>query len=112
MSLRRVVVIGASAGGVEALKDDLSGIPADIGAPIFVVLHIPPFVASSVPQILDRAGPLPAIQAEDGAKIANDVICVAPPDHHLLVEVWPSRKGPRIIGYGLPLMPYSAPQPT
>ncbi|HZK81896.1 MAG TPA: chemotaxis protein CheB [Humisphaera sp.] len=94
---QRGVVIGASAGGVEALKEVVAGLPADFAAPVFVVLHIPPFVASSLPQILSRSGPLPAIHPEDGAKIEAGHIYVAPPDHHLLIDKGfvVVKKGPR-----------------
>ena len=84
--LQRSIVIGASAGGVEALKEVVARLPADLPASVFVVLHIPPFVASSLPKILTAAGPLPAVHPLDGAKIKTGVIYVAPPDHHLLIE--------------------------
>jgi two-component system, chemotaxis family, protein-glutamate methylesterase/glutaminase len=83
---QRSVVIGASAGGVEALKEVVSQLPADLPSPVFVVLHIPPFVASSLPKILTGAGPLPAVHPQDGTLIESGCIYVAPPDHHLLIE--------------------------
>jgi two-component system chemotaxis response regulator CheB len=84
--IKRCIVIGASAGGVEALRDLVAGLPKALPAAIFVVLHIPPYVASSLPTILSQAGPLPAVHPEDGAQIKPGVIYVAPPDHHLLVD--------------------------
>jgi two-component system chemotaxis response regulator CheB len=84
--LQRCIAIGASAGGVEALQDVVSRLPADLPAPVFVVLHISPFVASSLPAILSKAGPLTAVHPQDGAKIEDGCIYVAPPDHHLLIE--------------------------
>jgi two-component system, chemotaxis family, protein-glutamate methylesterase/glutaminase len=81
-----VVVVGASAGGVESLREVVAGIPGDFQAPICVVLHIPPFVESSLPHILDRAGPLSAVSAMNGATIKPGSIYVAPADHHLLVD--------------------------
>jgi two-component system, chemotaxis family, protein-glutamate methylesterase/glutaminase len=83
---QRSIVIGASAGGVEALREVVSRFPADLPAPVFVVLHIPPYITSSLPQILSRAGSLPAIHPQDGAKIKPGFIYVALPDHHLLIE--------------------------
>src|SRR5687767_9451122 len=83
---QRCIVIGASAGGVEALKEVVSRLPADLPAAVFVVLHLPPYVASALPEILSKAGPLPAVEAGDGAKIKPGLIYVAPPDHHLLIE--------------------------
>ncbi len=97
MARRDIVVVGASAGGVEALMDLVRGLPADLPAAVFVVLHIPPQSTSVLPQILDRAGPLPARHAVDGAPIIRGQILVAPPDHHLLVEQGHIRlsRGPR-----------------
>ncbi|HWE03975.1 MAG TPA: chemotaxis protein CheB [Tepidisphaeraceae bacterium] len=96
-SSRRAIVIGASAGGVETLNEVVCRLPADLPAPVFVVLHIPPFVASSLPQILSRSGPLPAIHPEDGAAIEPGIIYVAPPDHHLLImgDSVTVKKGPK-----------------
>jgi two-component system chemotaxis response regulator CheB len=80
-----VVALGASAGGVEALKRVVSRLPEDLGAPVLVVLHTPPAERSYLPEILERAGSLPAEQARDGAALEPNRIYVAPPDHHLLV---------------------------
>jgi two-component system chemotaxis response regulator CheB len=94
---KRAIVIGASAGGVEALKEVVAGIPADIKTPVFVVLHIPPFVRSNLPEILSSVGPLPAVHPEDGARIKPGFVYVAPPDHHLLIgdSHIAVKKGPR-----------------
>jgi len=80
-----VVALGGSAGGVEALVRIAKGLPADLGAPVLVVLHVSPTVESHLPQILTRAGPLPARHARDGEELEANRIYVAPPDHHLLV---------------------------
>jgi len=81
-----VVVIGASAGGVEALVKLVSQFPANLPAAVFVVLHIPPQNRSMLPIILSRSGPLPAVHPVDGTKIVHGHIYVAPPDHHLMLE--------------------------
>lgn len=81
-----IIVIGASAGGVEALTKLASGLPANLPAALFVVLHIPPQGASVLPSILSRAGPLPAAHPFDGQAIEHGRIYVAPPDSHLLVK--------------------------
>lgn len=56
-----IIVIGASAGGAEALQVVAGGLPPDLQAAIFVVLHLPPAGPSFLPEILSRAGPLPAV---------------------------------------------------
>jgi two-component system chemotaxis response regulator CheB len=81
-----IITIGASAGGVEALAKLVSGLPGDLPAALFVVLHIPANTTSMLPAILQRAGPLPVSHPIDGAKIECGHIYVASPDHHLLVE--------------------------
>lgn len=81
-----VIVLGASAGGVEALAEVISLLPADLPAAIFVVLHIPPHGASVLPSILSRRGALPARHPEDGEIVRRGQIYVAPPDHHLLLR--------------------------
>lgn len=83
---REVVVVGASAGGVEALRTVARSLPADFPAAVLVVMHLSPGARSALPLILDRAGPLPAYAAEHGAPLRPGVIHVAPPDHHLLID--------------------------
>jgi two-component system, chemotaxis family, protein-glutamate methylesterase/glutaminase len=56
-----ILVIGASAGGVEALSELVKGFPRDIPASIFVVLHLPAHSTSVLPKILARKGILPAL---------------------------------------------------
>jgi two-component system chemotaxis response regulator CheB len=82
---RHVVVMGASAGGVEALRTVVAGLPPDMPAPVVIVLHISPAAPSALPRILDRAGPLPAVPAEQGARLRDGVVYVAPADHHVLI---------------------------
>lgn len=83
---RDVVVIGGSAGGIPALMAVAAGLPADFPAAVFVVVHVPPYAVSRLPEILSRAGPLPAGHARDGERIQAGRIYVAPPDRHLLVR--------------------------
>jgi two-component system chemotaxis response regulator CheB len=92
-----IMVVGASAGGLEALKLLVSGLPQDFRAALFVVQHIAPEAVSVLPAILSRAGPLPAAHADNGQAIEPGHIYVAPPDHHLLVEPWHIRltRGPK-----------------
>ena len=68
MPTQDIVVIGASAGGVEALRTVAAGLPADLPAAVFVVLHIGRGSdgGSYLPEILSNAGPLPAVHPRDG----------------------------------------------
>lgn len=86
MAKRDIVVIGASAGGVTALKELATALPPDFKAVIFVVLHLSPHSPSYLPEILNHAGPLKASHPTDGERMQPGHIYVAPPDHHLLVE--------------------------
>lgn len=86
MGTRDVVVVGASAGGVEALRELISGLPADFPAAVLVVLHVPSGTRSALPNILQRAGKLPAKQAEDGDPVRPGHVLVAGPDQHLIVH--------------------------
>lgn len=81
-----IIVVGASAGGVEALSQLVAGFPSDLPAAIFVVVHISAHSKSFLPNILSRKGKLPATHAIDGEAIANGHIYIAPPDCHLLVK--------------------------
>jgi two-component system chemotaxis response regulator CheB len=81
-----IIVIGASAGGVEALMNLVRALPPDLPAAVCIVLHLPAQSPSMLPNILARAGALPVAQARDRAPIEHGQIYVAPPDHHLLVE--------------------------
>lgn len=82
---RDIVVIGASAGGVEALRDLVRELPADLPAAVFVVLHLAPTGPSVLPAILQRAGTLPAVHPVHGERILPGRIYVAPPDRHMLL---------------------------
>jgi two-component system, chemotaxis family, protein-glutamate methylesterase/glutaminase len=81
-----IIVVGASAGGVEALQGLVSGLPADLPAAVFIVLHMSPDAPSLLPHILNRAARLPVGAAVDNTPITPGHIYVAVPDHHLLIE--------------------------
>jgi two-component system, chemotaxis family, protein-glutamate methylesterase/glutaminase len=81
-----VVVVGASAGGVEALTALAGGLPEDLDAAVCVVLHLPAGAESRLAEIISRAGPLPAIQARGGEELTRGRVYVAPPDRHLMVR--------------------------
>src|SRR5262245_65623483 len=86
MPTHDIIVIGASAGGLEALRTLMSGMGPDLPAPLFVVVPIPPDSRSVLPTILSRGGILPATHAIDGEAIRHGCVYIAPPDHHLVLE--------------------------
>lgn len=86
MAERNIVVVGCSVGGVEALQTLVRGLPENLPAAVFVVLHLAPQSTSVLPKILSRAGKLPAAHGVDGEPVRLGRIYVAPPDHHLLLE--------------------------
>ncbi|HKD11272.1 MAG TPA: chemotaxis protein CheB [Thermoanaerobaculia bacterium] len=86
MATRDIVVLGASAGGVEPLRAIAREMHPQLPASVFVVLHLAPDNPSALAEILDRAGPLPAIAPEDEQTIEHGKIYVASPDKHLFVE--------------------------
>lgn len=93
----RIIVIGASAGGFEAVSKLVKDLPPDFPAAILIVWHISPDVTGILPEVLNRHGNLPAANAVDGEAIEVGKIYVAPPDYHLLVERGRVRvtKGPK-----------------
>jgi len=80
-----IVVIGASAGGVEAITAVVSALPKDLRAAVLVVLHLSRG-RSVLPEILSRASRLPAAHPQDGDELQYGHIYVAPPDHHLTID--------------------------
>ena len=97
MTSKHLVVVGASAGGIEALRELAAGLPASFPAPIAIVLHTSPDSPGVLHEILSRSGPLPAVSARNGDRLRPGRIYIAPPDFHLLIEPGVLRitKGPR-----------------
>ena len=81
-----IIAIGASSGGIEALGEVVAGLPEDLPAAVFVVVHIPPRSISVLPDILNRAGQLTAAHAKDNEKIKPGRIYIARPDFHMLIS--------------------------
>lgn len=86
MATRDTIVIGASAGGVQALKTLVENLPPDLAAAVLIVLHVPAGSPSLLPSILARGSSLPVAHALNNERIKQGRIYVAPPDHHLLIE--------------------------
>lgn len=86
MEKRNIIVIGASAGGFEAIKQLTAALPADFEAAIFIVWHMSPDITGILPQVINRQKKLLATNAMDNEPIVNNRIYVAPPDRHLLLE--------------------------
>lgn len=85
MSNRDIIVIGGSAGATAPLKQILGGLPTDLPAAVFVVLHIPAQGIGVLSTVARAAGKLPVRQAEDGMAIETGNVYLAAPDHHLLL---------------------------
>ena len=86
MPTRDTIVVGTSAGGVQALTTLVAGLPANLPAAVFIVLHIPAASPGLLPALLARESKLPIAHAVDGEDIRRGQIYVAPPDLHLLIE--------------------------
>lgn len=86
MADRDIIVIGASSGGIEALRTLVSHLPEDFSATLFVVFHSGPDAPGILHEILSRSGPLEAISPRDNERFLPGKIYVAPPDRHMLLE--------------------------
>ena len=83
---RDIIVIGASAGGVQALSTLVAALPRNLPAAVFIVLHIPAEHPSLLPTILSRDARMPVGHAKNSERIEHGRIYIAPPDQHLLLE--------------------------
>lgn len=83
--MKRIITIGTSVGGVEALSAVVAGLPDDLAAAVLIVMHVGSN-RSLLPQLLAARSRLPVRHAADGDRLASGMVLVAPPDYHLLVE--------------------------
>lgn len=83
--MKAVIVMGASAGGVQALKGVVAALPGDLAAAVCVVLHIPPGSPSLLSRILGKASRMPVVEATDGMPLQGGQVVVARADRHLMV---------------------------
>ena len=81
-----VIVVGASAGGIAAVRTLLNKFPENVPAAIFVVVHTSPDGPGKLASVLDRATRLTVVTAEDGMVARHGHVYVAPPDYHLIVD--------------------------
>jgi two-component system chemotaxis response regulator CheB len=81
-----LIVIGASAGGLQAMQVLLRSLPPSLPATVLLAIHLAAESRSQMPMLLGRASALPVQWAEDGEPLAPGQVRIAPPDHHLLVE--------------------------
>lgn len=81
-----LVVMGASAGGVQALSQVLSELPADFPVPIMVVIHVPPHKDNALVPLFSAKCRMRVKEAEDKEPLKPGTVYFAPPDYHLLVE--------------------------
>lgn len=82
----RALVIGASAGGIDALRTILPALPASPAFGVAIVLHVPDDRDSRLAEVFQQHLPMPVLQAEDKAPMAPGTIYFAPPGYHLSVE--------------------------
>jgi two-component system chemotaxis response regulator CheB len=80
------VVIGASAGGVEALGRLLPQLPADCSAAVLIAMHLPRDRPSLLRTLFEPRCALPICEAEDKQPVAPGCVYFAPPDYHLLID--------------------------
>ncbi len=82
----KAVVIGTSAGGLQALKTLLPSLPASFPCPLMIVQHMSPHSDNYMVRMLDGLAAITVKEADEKEPIASGTAYVAPPDYHLLVE--------------------------
>jgi two-component system chemotaxis response regulator CheB len=98
------IVIGTSAGGIEALSVLLTALPATLSAAVFIVIHLPRERPSKLVEIFEPMCTRPVREAQDKEPVAPGTVYFAPPDYHLLVD-----RGPRLALNVDDLMHFSRP---
>ena len=86
MEKRDIIVIGSSAGGVTALKTIVASFPENFKASVFIVQHVSADSLSLLPKILENKSKLKVVHPQDGDKIRQGYIYIAPPDRHIIIE--------------------------
>jgi two-component system chemotaxis response regulator CheB len=86
MAVRDIVIVGGSAGSVDALKTIVRDLPIGLSAAVFVVIHLSPRQRNYLAELLGQISRIPVQEAIDNAPIVRGQIYVAPPDRHLLIK--------------------------
>lgn len=81
----RLLVIGASTGGPNALAEVLKHLPADLPVPVLIAQHMPPVFTRMLAERLDAICPLQVREGTDGAELRPGEVWLAPGDYHMLV---------------------------
>lgn len=81
-----VVVVGGSAGSLDALRRLLHTMPTDFSSPIVIVVHLPTRRRSALAESLARHTARAVVEADDKMPLAQDTVYVTPVDYHLLIE--------------------------
>ncbi|MCH7987959.1 MAG: chemotaxis response regulator protein-glutamate methylesterase [Planctomycetes bacterium] len=82
----KIIVIGASTGGPQALREVLSGLPTDFPLPILIVQHMPPMFTPMLAKHLTKDTGRPCQEATEGIPIQANNTYVAPGDYHMMVD--------------------------
>jgi two-component system chemotaxis response regulator CheB len=82
----QAIVIGASAGAIEALSQILPALPQDFPLPVVIVVHLPPDHTSTLPELFAGKCRVKVKEAEDKENLNPGTVCFAPPNYHVLLE--------------------------
>jgi signal transduction histidine kinase len=84
--INELVVVGSSAGGIEALSILVSSLPKDFPAPIVLAQHLDPFRPSNLDQILERRSTLPIVVVQDSTELGEGKVYVVPANRHVAIR--------------------------
>ncbi|PLX10701.1 MAG: chemotaxis protein CheB [Marinilabiliales bacterium] len=82
----KAIVIGASAGGLYAIRDLLKPLPAEFNIPIIIVQHLSPHSDNYMIEFLNKTTNLKVKEVDEKEKIKSGQVYIAPPNYHVLIE--------------------------
>jgi len=91
----RIIAIGSSTGGPQALLSLLGALPVSVECPVVIAQHMPATFTTVLAQHIARAANRPCVEASDGMEIKPGTICLAPGDYHLQV----ARQGTHLMAH-------------